>query len=300
MCLAILLSTYNGERFLQEQLDSLLVQTYSNWTLIWRDDESMDRSRSIMASFSKKVGAERCLEVTDKQGHMGVMRSYLALLKAAENFPLVAFADQDDVWLEEKLSLAVAKIGGPDIPTLYCARQIIVNESLTEIGRSFCPKNQMIFPAALLQNIATGCTIVLNRAASNIITSTSPPSNSIHDWWSYLVVSAIGGHIIFDTTPTILYRQHGRNAIGSTPSILTRAWNAIRRGSGPYLSLLHSHAVALQASKLSFPAQNNTLLLDILSALNGNRWQRLGLIKKKDFRRQTFLENIILILWMLG
>lgn len=302
MSLAILLSTYNGERFLQEQLDSLLAQTYSDWILIWRDDASTDQSHAIMTRFGAKIGKSRCIEVNDATGRLGAACSFLVLLQAAQNFPLIAFADQDDVWLPEKLARAAAAIGlaNPDIPTLYCARQIIVDKFLNEIGQSFHLGKEIGFPAALLQNIATGCTVVLNRAASNLVASTSLPSGSVHDWWSYIVVSAVNGRVIFDTTPSILYRQHGQNTIGSAPSLLTRGWNAIQRGSRPYLSLLRIHATALQMSHLPLPAQNDTFISIILSALRGSRLQRLRLVAKKGIRRQTTLENILLIVWMLG
>ncbi|WP_159103483.1 glycosyltransferase [Asaia prunellae] len=106
----ILLSVYNGEAFLNQQLDSFLAQSDTDWCLYWRDDGSHDASRAIMLSFQEYRGQGRCIEIDPEPGNIGVARSYAVLLNAAPSESLVAFADQDDVWVPQKLAWAREKI----------------------------------------------------------------------------------------------------------------------------------------------------------------------------------------------
>src|SRR5437879_5856134 len=95
-----------------------------------------------------------------------------------------------------------------EVPALYCARQILVDENLQRIGGSGPMHRPAGFPAALTQNVTTGCTIVLNQRAAALIASWEPSTSTLHDWWSYLAVTAAGGTLLHDDTPTVLYRQH--------------------------------------------------------------------------------------------
>lgn len=120
---AILLSTYNGASFLHAQLNSFLAQTHENWVLHWRDDGSTDETVQIMREFTAKIGAERCVESSSSGPHMGAAPSFLALLAENLGAGAVAFADQDDVWLPDKLQCALAMLKqADDKPALYCAR----------------------------------------------------------------------------------------------------------------------------------------------------------------------------------
>lgn len=145
---AVLLSTFNGERYLQKQLDSLLGQTHRDWVVIWRDDGSSDDSSGIMWRFAETVGDHRCIELADTQRHIGATRSYMALLRAAAEFPLVAFADQDDVWLPNKLARAAASLRGAadTFPALYCARHIVADAKLRPVGQSMRLRRAPRFP----------------------------------------------------------------------------------------------------------------------------------------------------------
>lgn len=195
---AVLLSIFDGEKYLQEQLDRLLGQTHTEWTLLWRDDGSSDGSRGIMRRFAQTVGNHRCIELAYTRRHIGATRSYMALLRAAAESPLVAFADQDDVWLPEKLARAAASLRGTTdtFPALYCARQIVADSGLHPLRESMRLRRTPRFPDSLVQNIAVGCTVALNRSAVALINTTSPPETSVHDWWCYIVVSAATGSII--------------------------------------------------------------------------------------------------------
>ena len=128
--------------------------------------------------------------------------------------------DQDDVWLPPKLKRACEMLARTDSlsPSLYCSRLVIVDETLRNLGFSPLPRKPVGLANALVENIATGCTIVLNRAALSLLQSAQPDESRIvvHDFWAYLVVSACG-RVLYDHRPYVLYRQHRNNAIGMQP-----------------------------------------------------------------------------------
>ncbi len=297
---AVLLSTFNGEKYLQEQLDSLLGQTHSDWVVIWRDDGSSDDSSGIMRRFGQTVGDHRCIELADTQRHIGATRSYMALLRAAADFPLVAFADQDDVWLPEKLARAAASLRGATdtFPALYCARQIVADAKLRPVGQSMRLRRAPRFPDSLVENVAAGCTIVLNRSAVALINNTSPPESSVHDWWCYIVVSAAAGRIIVDDVPVILYRQHEGSAIGLAPSYPVRAVRALRRGPHEFVRRFEAHVAALQRHGHLLPPTACRKLDAIAVALDTGPIARAGLVWGARLRRQTWAETLLLVCWL--
>jgi len=298
---AILLSTYNGAQFLADQLDSLLRQTVADWLLYWRDDGSIDDTIEIMHRFMAGPGAGRCRAVLDPPGRLGATGSFMALLRvaAAAGAGTVAFADQDDVWLPEKLALAVAALGHDPRPALYCSRQILVDEALRRIGFSATLRQSMGFPAALTQNVATGCTVVLNRAAARLIASSHPPPATLHDWWSYLVVSATGGRLVADATPTVLYRQHGNNAVGAPASKRRRAIAALRRGPGVFMNVLRGHVAALREHPHLLSPDAAAALEVVEAGLQGGVTQRLAALQRCALSRQTWQETLLFRCWFL-
>lgn len=299
--IAILLSTYNGERYLREQLDSILDQTYKNWRVLWRDDGSSDASHAIMEAFANGIGCGRCIETGPTGARLGAAKSFFSLLREAGEYSFTAFADQDDVWLPDKLQRAVERIVAqkPGMPVLYSARQIIVDEHLQRQALSPLPHFGPGFPSALLQNIVTGCTAMLNREAVQLVNCVEPPDDTVHDWWVYIVIAAACGSVIFDPVPAILYRQHGYNAIGAASSFIPRAVKAIQRGPAPFLRQLEKHALALATAKRKLPQSAQATNTRILRALSRGRMARLSLMSDPAFRRQTWWENVGLTAWML-
>lgn len=296
--IAVLLSTYNGTIYLPEQLASIENQTYPHWRLVWRDDGSSDQTRALMGEFAARVGEARCQELKEPSGRLGVIASYLRLLRVAQEYPFVAFADQDDVWLPGKLARAVRFLQlTTDRPALYCGRQILVDHDLRLLGRSPSFRADIPFPSALAQNIATGCTILLNRQAACVIAKSQPPSDSVHDWWCYIVVSALGGPIFFDEAPHILYRQHGGNAIGWA-SVGTRIHRALHRRPSDVLQIVDTHAQAVQDSVPALPSDTNHKLEHIRRALRMPLATRLGLALRKDLRRQHWLGDLLMASWI--
>ncbi|MDE2240348.1 MAG: glycosyltransferase, partial [Rhodospirillales bacterium] len=147
---AILLSTFNGREFLPVQLNSFLAQTHDRWVLHWRDDGSSDDTVAIMRDFAARVGPDRCVESPSSGPHLGAAASFLTLLRESIGAMAVAFADQDDVWLPEKLHCAVEMLAGAgEMPALYCARQYLVDEALRGARLSTRYHGMAGFPACL-------------------------------------------------------------------------------------------------------------------------------------------------------
>lgn len=210
MRVAVLLSSFQGEKYISEQIASVLSQLPADGRLIIRDDGSTDRTVQCIEKFE-----DVRINVTLGE-NCGFVESFLILLsQAPKEADVVMLCDQDDVWLPNKVQRAIDHLESfGDAPALYCSRLLLVNADLVQIGISPNWPKMPSFQNALAENIVTGCTAALNRAALILITRHGDKNNIFfHDWWLYLVTSAFGT-VIFDPTPTILYRQHGKNAIG--------------------------------------------------------------------------------------
>ena len=208
---AVLLSTYNGERFLREQLDSLVAQVGVEPHLFVRDDGSSDRTVDMLQSYA---GRWPWLAEVAPQPNLGAARSFFRLLaEAPEGYDYYAFCDQDDVWLPHKLARAAARLAGRAGPALYCSQFTCADAALNVIGPG-PGDGDARFEHLLFENIAWGCTIVMNAAARALV-APEPPRHprAMHDWWSAIVVSALG-EVIYDPEPGLLYRQHGANEVG--------------------------------------------------------------------------------------
>ncbi len=299
---AILLSTRNGAAFLQAQLDSILAQSCGTWTIYWRDDGSTDGTPGLMRAFAGTVGPERCVEIDSHPGRLGIAGSFLTLLRAAPSDRIVAFADQDDVWLPDKLLRGIAALAGveTDRPALYCARQRLVDDRLRALGLSPHRGAPPAFPAGLTQNVATGCTVMLNPCAAALIAASRAPAGTLHDWWSYLVVSAADGVLIADPAPTVLYRQHRRNAVGAPHSAIRRGVMALRRGPDAFMGLFAQHVAALLANPQALSPQAEADLALLQQALRGGPLARLRAMRQvRSLVRQTLPETILFRLWFL-
>ena len=210
MRVVVLMSTYNGERFIEEQVCSILKQLPPEGLLMVRDDGSTDKTvEKILAFKDKRI-------LLEKGENIGFGKSFLTLLnKAPKDAQMAMFSDQDDVWLDGKIQRAwdcLSKSQGQ--ATLYCSRQLIVDEELKVLESSEKMRHQPSFSNAIAENIVTGCTAAINNCAINLMMQPGVPENvRFHDWWLYLVISA-HGVVIFDNKRLILYRQHDCNYMG--------------------------------------------------------------------------------------
>ena len=211
MKLLVLLSAYNGERYLRAQLESLLAQTLEGVEILVRDDGSTDGTKAILEEYASR-GALRWFGGEN----LGCARSFWALLHESEDADYYAFCDQDDVWDADKLMIAVRAIEGERGPALYCSDVRVTDEKLRLISDHMQPPTVPGLRHALIKNIAPGCTFVFNRAAKELLCRCDAEALGIeiHDWTAYQIVAA-RGRVVFDAEGHMAYRQHGGNAIGA-------------------------------------------------------------------------------------
>lgn len=294
----ILLSTYNGAEYLAELLASLDDQRgVPEWNLLWRDDGSSDNSQILLRN------RDRTTELLEGEAHLGPARSFLCLLaEAPEDAKAFAFCDQDDVWLPDKLARAWSwvSVQPSDKPALYFSRQKLVDATLRPIGLSPEFHRPSSFENALVQNIAAGCTIMMNGAARRLILSAPlPPDGSMHDWWSYILVSGAGGIIYADQEATVLYRQHNKNTIGSTRSVFHRACRLLKRGRRPFLLVFNAHLETLKLAQQLLDEKSNKKIVDLSKIWRLRPLKRAALFLKTGIYRQRIIEHLVLISFIL-
>lgn len=214
---AILLATLNGARFLEEQLDSLKALEHQNWFVVASDDGSTDQTLEILRRYQARWPSGK---LTIRQGpQRGFCQNFLSL---ASDPSIVAdyyaFCDQDDVWLPQKLTVAIKALENRahnHVPGAYCGRTIYTNENLGMIGHSPLPSAPPSFSNALVQSIASGNTMLFNQPAKALLEKAGCVDHASHDWWVYQLVTGAGGQLIYDPMPQVLYRQHKANRVGA-------------------------------------------------------------------------------------
>ena len=295
----VLLATYQGEAFLKQQLDSLTGQSYTNWHLHISDDASTDSTLQIIAEFIK--GTSQVVTVYDGPCK-GVTYNFFHLINTVASHPadLYAFCDQDDVWLPDKLRDAVAHFQNQTLATnqlyLYCTRTNIVDSQLGYLGLSAVPRKRLGFGNALVQNIASGNTMVFNNSLLETLRLVDLQYSVLHDWTAYQVVTGCGGVIHFSDKPSLLYRQHSQNLVGSNNSIRARfkrfrflLQGGYRRWSLQTICAMHKLRPVL--------APENAQLLHLFESAHQKPdvTQRLSLLKNRLLWRQTRLGQASLL-----
>lgn len=220
--LQILMSTYNGKKYLREQLDSILAQDCeekgtASLSLLVRDDGSTDGTQAVLGEYSEKYPGK----ISWYQGvNTGVIKSFFDLLANAGEADYYALADQDDYWFAGKMDAGIRKIRQMDrhweteAPLLYCCRPALVDEKLKPLAVNVDnPVMRPGFGNALVENIVTGCTTVFNNKMRQMLILKVPEHATMHDRWMYLIATCFGS-IYYDEKPYIYYRQHGGNAVG--------------------------------------------------------------------------------------
>lgn len=214
---AILMSTYNGEQYLGEQIQSIIEQTYSNWHLYIRDDGSKDNTTNIIKLYADKD--DRITFFNEKKiQNVGVVKSFMELLEKTDA-DFYMFSDQDDFWLPDKITdtlKCMVKQPYQQMPICIHSDLKVVNESLQGANRMNGNLVWHDFYHLMFRNCVTGCTMMINQSlkieAENAHINLS--KIYMHDWWLALIASAFGKVVYLDKA-TVLYRQHGDNVMGS-------------------------------------------------------------------------------------
>lgn len=215
----ILLATYNGARFVEQQIESILRQTHTDWRLLVRDDGSTDATVAICEHLRLKDS--RISLVEDGLGHVGLVQNFGRLV-AQSSAPYVMYCDQDDVWLPQKLEIqghAIRKLEdayGARMPLALFTDAHVVDSELRPIAPSLLayinrPASDPVSVRSLcLQANCYGCTMVFNRSLAELIGS-FPPGAISHDWWSGLA-AAVFGRLAYLDVPLVRHRRHSSNA----------------------------------------------------------------------------------------
>lgn len=298
----ILLALYNGAKNIDAQLQSIAHQTYDKWSLIISDDGSTDQGPEIVRQFCKDHPDKKITLIDGPR--KGFVSNFLSLLSATDpSAAFVALSDQDDIWLEDKIEHAITALRkfSKETPALYCSRTCIWNEHLETSSLSTLFPKPPSFQNALVQNIASGNTMVFNNAALEMLQAASPTSadTACHDWWIYQMVSGAGGSVIYDTEAFIKYRQHSDNLIGAnntTRASLSRVGMMMK---GYFKSWNTRNIATLQANDKWLTPESRAVLAQFVAARNAWLLPRIIGIYKSGIHRQTLKGNIGLILAVL-
>lgn len=306
--LEILLSTHNGERYLSDQIDSILAQSYTDWRLLIRDDGSTDSTRDVIDTYINSH-PDTIILLKDELGCLGTAQSYSQLLLQS-NAPYIAFCDQDDRWISEKLANQMSNMleeenkTGKDFPLLINTDLMVTTNTLDILSNSFW-EYQNINPVKmnslrnlLIQNHITGCTCLINRALANNALPIAKDA-IMYDWWIALVAAA-KGKIISISTPTVLYRQHDRNTVGAKKWCFPFIVKEFLKGSTRYLdSYAKTRIQAKALLKSGLIDGNSQLITKIYVDMYEKSWlERRKIMLKEEFYKYGFLRNLAMFIYM--
>lgn len=312
----VLMSTYNGKDYLREQIDSILAQNCKekmgvDLKLFIRDDGSKDGTQKILDEYAEKYPDK----ISWYQGeNIGVIKSFFELIEKSDvKAEYYAFSDQDDYWHKEKLSAGIEQIKSmtnDDVkePLLYCCSQLLVDENLKEIDNTMTRKEKRAsFENAVVENIVTGCTIVMNKTLRDMAKAYPPKFTVMHDWWFYLLASCYG-KVYYDKNQYISYRQHGTNTVGYNTSKVKEFKDRVKRFRGNRQNITKQLSEFIRIYKLYKKKEpDNTLFLNdevkrkIRLAYELVKYskkvkyipKRASILKKTGIYRQRKTDNII-------
>lgn len=291
----VLMSTYNGEKYIEDQINSILAQKNVEVYLLIRDDGSNDQTKEIIQRYAQI--SERVDVILGE--NYGAARSFIELLSiVSKEYKYYAFADQDDYWLEDKLFVAIERIKKDEgIPCLYHSRQILVdkNRNYLKISGHYIERGYTAFPC---DNNVTGCTVVFNNCLMGRLKKYKPQKVIMHDGWVKDVALLTGGKIFFDETPHIEYRQHDNNCVGAKRDLFSSAKRKIKhvtKNKGNYLAVWQG----LLEGYHSEMNEENYAMLEQLVKYQKSLGNKLGIIFSPKIMRGRFSKNMMVSLLFL-
>ncbi|QNL41850.1 glycosyltransferase family 2 protein [Streptococcus sp. NSJ-72] len=298
MKVTILMSTYNGERFLAEQIESIRQQTYTDWQLLIRDDGSKDRTREIIQDFCQKDNRIHFVN-PDSVENLGVIKSFFHLLKHQMS-DVYFFSDQDDVWLPEKVEMQLEEAIKYDDnqPLLVYTDLKVVDQELNVVHESMIRTQSDHANTELLQeiteNTVTGGVSMINQALADLWTGQEEYDLLMHDWYLALLAAAFG-HLVYIDRPSELYRQHSNNVLGARtlrkrmqnwirPHILfTKYWNLIQASQKQAKNLLG----------LSLSPANKEIIENFVTIMEVPLTERYKRLRKYGFRKNRAFHTFV-------
>jgi len=290
---AILMCTRNGAQFIDEQLQSIAEQTHARWSLYVSDDDSTDETVDIVRRFAE--GRPQQLKIRSGPGK-GACANFLSLaVDPTIEGDFFAFSDQDDIWHKEKLQRALdwlTTIPG-DVPAFCCSRTELATIDGQTYDLSPLFTRKVGFGNAIIQSLGGANTIMFNRAAKRLVEKMGALDVVLHDWWIYQLVSAVGGAVRYDPQPTLKYRQHSNNEIGSNKGWYARLVRMRMVLTGRFREWNAKNTAALQKIPADLITPENRRVLELFSkARTSPLFQRLYYLKRSGVYRQTTLGNI--------
>lgn len=294
---AVLLSTYNGEKYVGAQIHSILTQSYKNLVLVVRDDGSSDKTVKIVKEYMENYSNIKLVEGKN----LGFIKSFFELLKL-EKADYYAFADQDDVWLPDKIALAVKSLNKLDDskPNMafsnsdyYDVDMKLIKEG--EKGKTFS------FTNSLYECVTQGMTMVINQKTKDTILDYMPERVFFHDWWVYMICSGMG-NVAYDDVTTVKYRRDGKNATAEGENfiklLIWRIKNLFGKDGLLDIRIQQSEYKKLFYDKLS---DENKAILDRFVR---EKYSLGGAIKKATYkgqiRRSKAADFVVRVMFVLG
>lgn len=312
----LLLATYNGEKYLDAHLESLVNQTNYDWQIIARDDGSSDSTPKILTVMGEKY-PDRMTVIDDGEKHLGVIGNFSRLLDLSSG-EYTMFSDQDDIWVLNKIETSIKrmekleKIYGKETPILIHSDLRVVDENLKTKADSFwryqsLDPNLTSMNKLLIQNNITGCTMLINKALRDKARPI-PYGAMMHDWWIALVAAGFG---IIDHIPqaTILYRQHEGNMLGAKEWKPLHKLLMILKTPGRFVEIMHTDKATLLRSQKqarlflqrydSVIEKNMKIMIETYSNLsNMNFYLRKYYFLKHRYFQSGFFWNIVHFFWI--
>lgn len=287
--IAILMATYNGEKFLRKQLDSIENQTFSDWCLYVVDDGSTDSTYQILEEYKNKWGSDKI--VLSKKQNEGCTKSFLTLVCDPNiKADYYAYSDHDDIWEPTKLQRAIDFLKTKDNskPQLHCSSATIIDEFDNMIGVLPNRKKPLSLKNALVQSFGVGNAMLFNDATRNVLLNVGIMDfMGNHDWWTGVAVTAAGGQAYYDPFRAVLYRQHRSNYMGFSKNYFARYLKALKRVlKGDFKALNDCHMKALHKMEDKISADSKITLDFFKKSRQGNVLKRLFYLYRSGVYRQ--------------
>ena len=302
---AILMAAFNGERYIAEQIESLLRQTSRDWELFIHDDGSSDRTPEIIRQYEERY--PQSIHVVDGPPAGGARNNFFFLMENVRA-PYVMFCDQDDVWLPEKIEKLRARMDETEgtlnsgTPVMVFSDVRVVDEKLDIIADRLSvyqklDPNRTAQQDLLLQNVATGCAMMINGAClEKMLVPLETDAVIMHDWWCALAASCFGS-ISYVDEPLVLYRQHGENSIGAKRAgSVGYAVDRLRSGKEIRAALVKTRVQAGAFSR-AYSLGEDSFAARYSRLGEKNKVQRLLFYCRNKMRKSGFARNLGLIVW---
>lgn len=291
----VLMSTYNGEKYIEEQINSILKQENVQVSLLIRDDGSSDKTIPIITNIAQKNN-----NVSFYTGeNLGPARSFMDLINKSGQADYYAFTDQDDIWEQNKIISAINKLENyKEKPSMYISALEIVDENLNKIETKKVDGN-FSFEGELIKNFATGCTQVLNKKLCDFIKRYNPSYIIMHDSWITRVCYAIGGNVIIDDNTYIKYRQHSSNVLGYKDNGLQKLKKQYKIAFKNNVSMREKIAKELKNGYEENLTEDAKQVVNNLINYKTDIKAKMWLLTNKKFRTNNFFINLKMIVAIL-